>query len=363
VAGWVAVSTASPPPEASPLPRERPPSSRRRVLVAGATGYIGRHAVRALVDRGHDVVCLARPRAGVGGTMDEAAIRAALPGAEVRFAEVTDGASLRRDGFRGEGFDAVVSCLATRHGGIEDSWRIEHRANRDLLAAARAGGAQRFVLLSAICVQRPKLAFQHAKRAFEAELQGSGLTWTIVRPTAFFKSLSGQVRRVQSEGRPFLVFGDGRLTACKPIAEEDLAAFLADCLEDPAANDAVLPVGGPGAALTPLDQAEILFRLLRRPPRIRRVPVALLDGIIATTSALSRIVPSLRDKAELARIGRYYATESMLLYDPEVGRYDADATPSYGTRTLEAHYDRILREGLAGQELGDHAVFGEPRSG
>ena len=44
-----------------------------------------------------------------------------------------------------------------------------------------------------------------------------------MRPTAFFKSLSGQVERVRG-GRPFLLFGDGTLTACKPISDADLAA-------------------------------------------------------------------------------------------------------------------------------------------
>ncbi len=77
-----------------------------------------------------------------------------------------------------------------------------------------------FVLLSAICAQKPVLAFQKAKLAFEAHLLEQGLTYSIVRPTAFFKSLSGQVARVK-QGGPFLVFGDGRLTACKPISDAD----------------------------------------------------------------------------------------------------------------------------------------------
>jgi hypothetical protein len=70
------------------------------------------------------------------------------------------------------------------------------------LRIAKAAGVSQFVLLSAICVQRPLLAFQKAKLAFESELAASGLTYSIVRPTAFFKSLSGQVARVQA-GKPF----------------------------------------------------------------------------------------------------------------------------------------------------------------
>lgn len=61
-------------------------------------------------------------------------------------------------------------------------------------------------------------------------------------------------------------------------------------------------------------------------------------------------------KAELVRIGRYYATESMLVWDDGAQRYDADATPSWGQETLAGHCARLLR-GDAVAERGDHAVF------
>lgn len=320
----------------------------RRVVVLGATGTIGRATVRALVARGHDVVAIVRPQ-----TTGDA--KRALAGAQVRPADVTDPASLARDGFRGERFDALVSCLASRTGAPHDAWAIDHRAQQHGLQAAQAAGVSHFVLLSAICVQKPLLAFQHAKLAFERELVASGLRYSIVRPTAFFKSLSGQVERVR-RGKPFLVFGDGTLTACKPIADEDLADYLADCLDEPARFDRVLPIGGPGPAITPRDQGEALFALLGRPPRFKQVPVALLDAMVGVLGAAGRLVPALAAKAEFARIGRYYATESMLVLDPATGRYDADATPSTGTRTLFDHYAALLA-GTAAHERGEHAVF------
>ena len=203
-------------------------------------------------------------------------------------------------------------------------------------------------------MQKPLLAFQHAKLAFEAALAGSGLTHSIVRPTAFFKSLSGQVERVK-RGGPFLVFGDGTLTACKPIGDDDLADYLAGCLEDDRLRNRVLPIGGPGEAITPRRQGEALFASLGRKPRFRRVPVALLDGVVGALAAAARLAPRLADKAELARIGRYYATESMLALDPATGRYAA-ATPSTGTETLFDHYGALVAGGAA-PERGDHAVF------
>ncbi|MEM9187813.1 MAG: NAD(P)H-binding protein [Myxococcota bacterium] len=334
------------------------PTSRRpslRVLVVGATGYIGRHAVAECIGRGHHVVCLARSKSGVGGKATQADTRSLLRGAEIRFGEVSDPGSLAQ-ALRGERFDAVVSCLASRSGGIDDAWNIEHRAQLAVLDLARSAGATQFVLLSAICVQRPKLAFQHAKLAFEEALKASGLAYSIVRPTAFFKSLSGQVRRVK-DGRPFMVFGDGELTACKPISEADVARFIADCLVDDDKSNAVLPIGGPGDAITPRGQGELLFRLCGREPRFRRIPVAMFDLAAGVLGPLGRVSRRARDKAEFARIGRYYATESMLVYDAAGERYDADATPAYGQDTLEAFYARALSDGLAGQELGDHALF------
>ncbi len=329
--------------------------TRLRVCVLGATGTIGRAAVRALVRRGHAVVCFVRPRAGLRGSLTPADIAGLFDGAKVKVVDPADPASLARDGFAGERFDAVVSCMASRTGAPKDAWAIDHRAHLNVLEAAKQAGVGHFVLLSAICVQKPLLAFQQAKLAFEAALIQSGVRYSIVRPTAFFKSLSGQIDRVR-KGKPFLIFGDGTLTACKPIGDDDLAEFIADCLVDQDRWNRVLTIGGPGAAITPRQQGEFLFAELGREPKFKSVPVALLDVIIAILSVLARIAPPLAEKAELARIGRYYATESMLVLDPETGRYDADATPSTGTETLFDFYRSVLA-GAEAPQRGDHAVF------
>lgn len=323
------------------------PTARRRVLMLGATGAIGMATVRALVAAGHEMVCLVRPGRERSPDM--------FAGAETRFGDAIDADVLTREGLRGERFDAVVSCMASRTGAPKDAWAVDHLAHSHALKAAKAAGVTKFVLLSAICVQKPQLEFQKAKLAFEQELIASGLDYSIVRATAFFKSLSGQIARVQ-RGKPFLMFGDGKLTACKPISDDDLGRYLADCVSDPARSNRVLPIGGPGPAITPREQGEKLFALLGREPRFSRAPVAMLDAIIAALSAAGRVVPAMRDKAELARIGRYYATESMLVWDDKAGRYDADATPSTGADTLFEHYARVIA-GEASIERGAHSVF------
>jgi divinyl chlorophyllide a 8-vinyl-reductase len=326
-----------------------------RVLLLGPTGTIGRATAKALLRRGHGVVCFARARAGVGTALAPVEVTRLLAPARVRFGEVTDPASLRRNGFMGERFDALVSCMASRTGAPQDAWEVDHRAHMNALETAREAGVAHFVLLSAICVQKPLLAFQHAKLAFEKALIDSGLAYSIVRPTAYFKSLSGQVERVK-RGKSFLVFGDGTLTACKPISDGDLADYIAGCLDEQGRWNRVLPIGGPGAAVTPRQQGEWLFELFGRTPRFQRVPVALLDAIIGALTLAGRFSPRLAQKAELARIGRYYATESMLCLDPQTGRYDAAATPSTGSDTLFDFYAG-LAGGSQAPERGEHAVF------
>ncbi|MEM7746313.1 MAG: NAD(P)H-binding protein [Pseudomonadota bacterium] len=320
-----------------------PQPPRKNVLLLGATGTIGHATAQALVSAGHALTCLVRP----GQSPD-------IPGATIHAGDVTDPAVLTAT-FAEGGFDAVVSCLASRTGAPTDAWKIDHQAHMDILKTAGAAGVGQFVLLSAICVQKPDLAFQQAKLAFERALMASSLTWSIVRPTAFFKSLSGQIDRVR-EGKPFLLFGDGTLTACKAISDRDLATFIAICLTDADKQNAVLPIGGPGPEITPLEQGELLFELLGQPARFRHVPVAMMSAIVGVLSAAGRLSPRLAAKAELARIGRYYATESMLVWDADSGCYDPDATPEFGTDTLRDHYTRVLA-GEVTIDLGDHAVF------
>ena len=326
-----------------------------RVVLFGATGTIGRATAKALLDHGNEVICPVRQRAGVDGKLNADSMRALLPGAELLVIDGSSVAALPPEFFGQQRIDAVISCLASRTGFPADAWDVDYRLNADILKLAMSADVKHFVLLSAICVQKPLLGFQHAKLAFEDELAKSGMRYSIVRPTAFFKSLSGQLRRVQ-QGKPYLLFGDGRLTACKPISDHDLALFLVSCLTDSSKHDRILPVGGPGAAITPIEQAEYLFERLGKKARYQRLPIAMMDFIIQSLRFGGYLAPPLAAKAELARIGRYYATESMLVWDSGLSRYDAEATPSFGTQTLFDYYDQLI-SGEQHLELGDHAVF------
>jgi divinyl chlorophyllide a 8-vinyl-reductase len=110
--------------------------------MVGATGTIGRATVGALVAAGNEVVCFVR-----AGRPTPWAV--GLPGVTVRTGDVANLASLREEGFRGERFDAVVSCMASRTGTPRDAWAVDHAAHLQLLAAAKEAGVRQMVLLSA----------------------------------------------------------------------------------------------------------------------------------------------------------------------------------------------------------------------
>ena len=290
----------------------------RRIALAGASGTIGAAVLRRLEADGHHV--------------------AALPRAALAEPDALAG------GLRDDRTEVVISCIASRSGAPEDALAVDYGANAKLLEAALKAGAGQFILLSAICVQKPLLAFQHAKLRFEAELAASGICYTIVRPTAFFKSLSGQVGRVKA-GKPFLIFGDGNLTRCKPISDDDLARFIASCIGNPAAVGKVLPIGGPGPALSLRDAGEILFAAAGKEARFRSVNPAMFTLAARVLALGAPFSAWLAEKAEYARIAHYYATQSMLVRDPATGEYSAELTPEYGSETLADHYRRLLAEG------------------
>ncbi|XWS14020.1 hypothetical protein CRYUN_Cryun36dG0088100 [Craigia yunnanensis] len=253
------------------------------VLIVGSTGYIGKFVVKELVNRGFNVLAVARERSGIRSkTSKEDTLNDLQGAASVCFSDVTNLETLEKS-FQNLGFpiDVVVSCLASRSEAEEDD----------------------------------------------------GFTYSIVRPTAFFKSLGGQVELVK-DGKPHVMFGDGKLCAYKPISEQDLASFIGDCVLSEDKINQVLPIGGPGKALTPSEQGEILFKLLGKEPKFLKVPIGIMDFAIGILDFLVKIFPSMEDAAEFGKIGRYYAAESMLVLDPETGECSAEKTPSYGKDTF-----------------------------
>jgi divinyl chlorophyllide a 8-vinyl-reductase len=95
-----------------------------------------------------------------------------------------------------------------------------------------------------------------------------------------------------------------------------------------------------------MDQLRMLEKILGRPVRTRSVPPRLLIWIATGLGLLGRLILPLEERAEYARIGYYYATESMLVWDPVNQIYDEAATPSFGNDRLEDHYRRLIGKSI-----------------
>ena len=314
-------------------------AANKRVVIVGATGYIGKFVVKESIRRGYDTVAVLRPGAPPKDDF--------FKGASVVFADVTDPESLKAKSSEifGEKTDAIVSCLASRSGVKADAFKIDYEATLNSMNAARAAKVDHFVLLSAYCVRNPLLQFQKAKLQFEAALTSAGdIRYSIVRPTAFFKSVSAQLELLQ-QGWPYVMFGDGENVKCNPISESDLASYMLNCLDEKDKWNKIIDLGGPDEGMGTRTQGEMMFKVLGKEPKFWSVPVGLFDVIIDTLAFFGKFSDGAEDAAELARIGKYYAVVPMLTTKPE---------EKSGTTRLIDHFERIAREG---QEFDPYTTF------
>ena len=319
--------------------------SAKSVLVAGASGYVGKAVVAELAEQGFEVYAIVRKNTElVGCTARNLNIIVIDSKADADWTQ------------KFPKVDAIISCLASRSGREKDANYVDYKLNSDLLSFACKTKAQHFILLSAICTQKPLLAFQYAKLKFHTELISSGMRYSIVLPTAFFKSLSGQIARIK-QGKSFIVFGSGRETSSLPISEIDLAKYLINCISHKEFWNKSLPVGGPGPVITPMDQAEMLFEIFDRPKKIRHVSPRFFDILIGFLLPLSLLFIRIKDYVELLKIGKYYAQESMLFYDNEAGAYNAEKTPQFGDILLYDYYCSIRDDPKNIPDMGSQKLF------
>lgn len=209
-----------------------------KVLVTGATGFIGPKIVHALRARGHDVRALVRH--------PERATQLSSWGAEVVPGDITDAVSVQA---------AVVGCTHVVHlvaiiqGRPSDFERVMTEGTRTLVAAAKAGNVERFVLMSALgtsAATSGTVPYYTAKWNEEQDVSGSGLEYTIFRPSFVFGrggALPTFIRQVRLS--PVVtVIGSGRQRS-QPIWVEDVAEYFARGVDEPAAANRIFELGGP----------------------------------------------------------------------------------------------------------------------
>jgi uncharacterized protein YbjT (DUF2867 family) len=208
-----------------------------RVLVTGATGFIGPHVVQRLVDDGH-VVRVLEHTAGSSAT---------LPSQEAVEGSMTDPASLRR---AVDGQEAVVHLVGILSGKPEEFRSVMEEGTRDLLEAAHDAGVERFVLMSALGVTeetKDLVPYYGAKWQMEQDVKASGLEHVIFRPSFVFGSEGGalgQFKKIAKLAPVTPIPGPGT-QRIQPIWTDDVAAYFAAAIEKPEAANRTFELGGP----------------------------------------------------------------------------------------------------------------------
>lgn len=226
----------------------------KRVFIAGATGYLGRHLCAEYQRRGWYVIAL---------------VRKASQAAPIAADQLVEAQATRPETLKGimGGVDLVVSCLGiTRQADGLGYWDVDYQANLNLLREAERADVGRFAYVHVLRAKdMSHVPMVAAKSAFVEALQGSAVASTIVAPTGYFSDMGDFLAMAQS-GRVWL-FGDGR-KRINPIHGADLAVATADAAE---ACAAWLDVGGRDV-FTQAELAELAFACLGKAPRITFLP-------------------------------------------------------------------------------------------
>ncbi|EBA06750.1 SDR family oxidoreductase [Sagittula stellata] len=280
------------------------------VLIAGATGYLGRFLCAEYARRGHHVTALVRNTARAEGLAD------VLVEAEATRPETLTGVM--------DGVDLVVSSLGiTRQADGLDYRDVDYQANLNLLRAAEAAGVGRFAYVHVLHADAMAgVPLIDAKSAFVEALQASDMPATVIAPTGYFSDM-GEILEMAKGGRVWL-FGDGA-QRLNPIHGADLAEVIADATDS---GHGWVDVGGPDV-MTQDAIARVAFDALGTAPRITHLPDALRRAALAVLPLLPR---------RMSGPARFFLTALGMEM----------VAPRFGKRRLGDHFAGLVKEGTHG---------------
>ena len=279
---------------------------RRRVLVAGATGYLGRFVAKEFKSRGYFVRALARSPDKLDDMKDELD--------EIVVGEVTDPESIKDVC---NGIDVIFSSIGITKQKGELTWKeVDYQGNKNLLEVAQDADVKKFIYVSVF--NGPNLRHLDIVKAHEDfvdVLKASGMDYAIIRPTGFFSDMT-EFYRMANRGRVYL-FGRGHKKV-NPIHGADLAVTCSDAAEGERQE---IDVGGP-EVLTYREVAALALQVQGKQVKISSVPVLLMKAIISATRVFNR------HQAELLAFMTTAMTSNVV-------------APRTGTRKLGAYFDEL----------------------
>jgi uncharacterized protein YbjT (DUF2867 family) len=289
--------------------------SKQQVLVAGASGYLGRHVVREFAARGYRVRALVRSRDKLAGEG---------PNFEPPVTDVVDeffiGDAADRSSLKNacKDVDIVFSCmgLTKPQHGITNQ-QVDHLGNKALLEDALAHGVRKFIYISVFNAYKMMDSdMVKAHELFVLELRASGMQYCVIRPTAYFNDM-GMFFSFARKGHVFL-FGDGK-SRFNPIHGADLASVCVDAAEEEGNSE--IAVGGPD--IYTYDETNFMaFETLGLKPKITHVPMWVGDIALFVMGIVNKPL------------------RSILSFVLSVSRMD-NVAPATGTRHLKDFFREL----------------------
>jgi len=309
------------------------------VVVTGGAGLVGTHVCRLLVEAGWKVRAIVRDT-------EKAATRLGHLRLEIRAADIRDMEAMR-SALAGAGALVHLAAVAIEKGA--DSYEATNTdATGVVLAAARSAGVSRIVYMSQNGASSASpYRFLRSKGLAEDMITGSGLRWTVLKPSVIFgpedEFVNVLARMIRLSPVVFPLPGGGT-ARFQPIAVEDVARAVKKCLEDPATVRRTFTIGGS----TPLTLRQMTERILVAMSTSRKlvgVPVKSIRPLVAAAEKLLPRPPVTTGLLELLNMDNVVpkndlATElgiDPVPFAPEELLYLRDITASSAFRSLFQH--------------------------
>lgn len=237
----------------------------KKVLIAGATGYLGRFVVRKLKEAGYYTKVLVRNKdqAKVLGKFDSPAI--ATDADEIIEGEITDAETLIDIC---EGADYVFTAIGITKQQDKVTFKdVDYQGNLNLLQEAERHSVKKFMYIHVLTDDRGKELgpLVEAKSRFVEALIQSPIPHIVIRPSGYFSDVS-EFLQMAEKGHVYL-FGKGT-SKINPIHGSDLAAY---CVQSFPKTNQTLDVGGPDI-YTYQQTAALAFNVLNKKEKILHIP-------------------------------------------------------------------------------------------